>query len=75
MSGQAAHVAPLNKSQWTTALLRHNVELMDWSAFDGFRRPKQPVRRRTWAGVDSWQETLEAGLNVNRAELAERRRE
>ena len=51
------------------------VELMDCSTFDGFRRPPTPVRQWTWAGVGSWQETLEAGLKVRRADLAERRRE
>ncbi|MBI3401666.1 MAG: hypothetical protein HY048_09620 [Acidobacteria bacterium] len=44
-------------------------------AFDGFRRPAPPVRQWTWVGVGSWQETLEAGLKVRRADLAERRRE
>jgi hypothetical protein len=47
----------------------------DWSAFDGFQRPAPPRRQWTWAGVDSWQETLEAVLKVPRADLAERRRE
>ena len=49
--------------------------LKDWSAFDGFQRPAPPVRQWTWVGVGSWQETLEAGLKVRRADLAERRRE
>lgn len=48
---------------------------IDWSAFEGFRRPAPPVRQWTWVGVGSWQETLEAGLKVRRADLAERRRE
>lgn len=48
---------------------------IDWSAFDGFRRPAPPMRQWTWAGVGSWQKTLEAGLKVRRADLAERRRE
>jgi hypothetical protein len=48
---------------------------IDWSAFDGFRRPAPPMRQWTWAGVGSWQETLEASLKVRRADLAERRRE
>jgi hypothetical protein len=47
----------------------------NWSAFDGFQRFASPVRRWTWTGVGSWQETLEAGLKLRRAELAERRRE
>lgn len=33
------------------------------------------MRHWTWAGVGAWQETLEAGLKVRRADLAERRRE
>src|SRR5262245_36240265 len=49
--------------------------LMDWSVFDGFRRPAPPMRRWTWTGVASWQSTLEAGLHAWRAELAERRQE
>jgi hypothetical protein len=48
---------------------------MDWSAFDGFRRPTPPLRQWTWAGVGSWQETLEAGLKLRRADLAARRQE
>src|SRR5258708_28212550 len=48
---------------------------MDWSAFEGFRRPAPPMRQWTWAGIGAWQETLEAGLKVPRADLAERRRE
>ena len=33
------------------------------------------MRQWTWADIGSWQETLEAGLKVRRADLAERRRE
>jgi hypothetical protein len=48
---------------------------MDWLVFDRFRQPAPPMRRWTWAGVGAWQETLEAGLKIPRADLAERRRE
>jgi hypothetical protein len=47
----------------------------DWSIFDSFRRPVLPARQCTWADVGSWQETLEAGLKVRRADLAESRQE
>ena len=47
----------------------------DWSAFDGFRRPASPIRQWTWASIGAWQETLEAGLKVRRADLAKRRQE
>lgn len=46
-----------------------------WSAFDEFRRPAPPTRLWTWAGVGEWQEALEAGLKLSRADLAARRRE
>ena len=48
---------------------------MDWLAFDRFRCPAPRIRQWTWAGVSSWQEALEAGLKVGRADLAERRQE
>ena len=71
VKGSAAAGLLLDKG----ANANQNVELMDWSAFDGFRRPPAPIRRWTWTGVGSWQDALEAAMRVRRADLAKRRQE
>jgi hypothetical protein len=44
---------------------------IDWSAFDGFRRP---LEQRSWAGVIAWTSAIEAKLGADRSALEQERR-
>lgn len=43
---------------------------IDWSVFDGFRRP---FEQRSWAGVIAWTSAVEAQLGADRRALAQQR--